>query len=216
MTPPTLTRVALETIENYRLAASQTVVAARVGGRRLVRVVDTAFETTVVPRTARLAPKAGRTLDDMRGNVAGILVKGIDEVADRTEKAIALGSTVAAEQFAKVADFAAGIDNALIASGLQTAARLSLPGAQAALAVSGKVVEGANALLDATGGAPARKPARKAAVRKPAVRKAAVRGARGAAKVVKVAPTRKSAKAAKPVAAKAPRAARTARPATAA
>jgi hypothetical protein len=79
-----------------------------------------------------------------------------------------------------VAKFAAGIDNEIVANGLQTAARLTMPGAKVALVVSSRVVDGANALADAAGARPVRKAVGKAAAG--AKRKAApvARTAKGA------------------------------------
>lgn len=163
MTNQTLSRVTLASLENYRTAASQAVVAYRLGGRRLVGVVNGALKNSVYPRTAKLAPQATERMDEVRGNVSEVVVKGIDQVAERAEKAIAVGSRTAAAQVSKVARFAAGIDNEMLANGLQAAARLTLPGAKVALVVSSRVAEGASALAGAAGARPVRKAVRKAA-----------------------------------------------------
>jgi hypothetical protein len=161
MTTPTLSHLTLQTLDNYRTAANQAVVAYRLGSHRLVDVVNATLENSVYPRTAKLAPQATRRIDGVRGNVSDVVVKGIDQVAERTGQAIAMSSTAAAAQVKKAARFAAGIDNNLVASGLQTAVRLSMPGAKVALAVSGRVAKGANALAGAAGARPVRKAARK-------------------------------------------------------
>lgn len=165
MTTPTLSHLTLQTLDNYRTAASQAVVAYRVGSHRLVNAFNDTLENSVYPRTAKLAPKTTRRMDGVRGNVSDVVVKGIDQVAERTEQAIEMGSTAAAAQVKKAARFAAGIDNNLVASGLQTAARLTVPGAKVALAVSGKVAEGAHALAGAAGARPVRKAVRKTTVK---------------------------------------------------
>jgi hypothetical protein len=162
MTTQTLSRVTLQTLENYRTAATQAVVAYRLGSHRLVGVVNGALENNVYPRTAKLAPGATERMNEVRGNVSDIVIKGIDQVAERTEKAIDLGADTAAAQVTKVADFAAGIDNEMVANGLQTAVRLSMPGAKLALVVSGKVAERAEALVEAAGGKPVKKAVRRA------------------------------------------------------
>ena len=162
MTTQTLSRVTLQSIENYRTAASQAVVAYRLGSHRLVGVVNGALKNSVYPRTAKLAPRTTDRIDDLRGNVSDVIVKGIDLVADGAERAIELGSNTATSQLGKVAELAAAVETPLLASGLQTAARLSLPGAKVALVVSGKVAEGATALADAAGARPVRKAVRKA------------------------------------------------------
>jgi hypothetical protein len=180
MTTQTLSRVTLQSLENVRTAATQAVAAYRSGGHRLVSALNGALKNSVYPRTAKLAPRATGRMNEVRGNVAEIVVKGIDQVAQRAGKVIALGSTTAAAQVTRVAKFAAGIDNEIVANGLQTAARLTMPGAKVALVVSSRVVDGANALADAAGARPVRKAVGKAAAG--AKRKAApvARKAKGA------------------------------------
>ena len=165
MTTQTLNHVTLETLKNYQAAATQAVVAYRLGGHRLVGAVNGALANSVYPRTAKVAPRVTVRMDEVRGNVSDVALKGIDQVAERAEKAIELSSTTAAAQWTKAAAFVSGIDNEIVANGLQTAARLMLPGAKVALAVSSKVAEGADALVVAA------RPARKAAA--PAKRSAA-------------------------------------------
>jgi hypothetical protein len=162
MTSQTLSRVTLETLKNYRVAATQTVAAYRLGSHRLLDVVNGALKNSVYPRTAKMAPRVTDRMNEVRGSVSKIFVKGIDQVAERTEQVIELGSTTAATQVSKVAEFAAGIDNQILASGLQTAARLTMPGAKLGLVLSGKVAEGAHALADAAGGRSVRSAVRKA------------------------------------------------------
>ena len=196
MRTQTLSHVTQQSIENYRKAAVQTVTAYRLGGHRLVGAMNGALQNGLYPRTALLAPRATDRMDEVRGKVSDIVVKGIDQVAEGAEKAIELSSSTASSQLNKVAQFAAGIDNDMVANGLQTAARLSMPGAKVALLVSTRVAEGATLLADAAGARPVRKTARKA------VRKAAptVRKAKATAKVA----TRRVAKVVKAVEEKAP------------
>jgi hypothetical protein len=163
MTNPSLSRVTLQSLENYRTAATQAVVATRLGGHRLVGAVNGALKNSVYPRTAKLAPRATDRMNQVRGNVSEIVVKGIDQVAQSAEKAIELSSTTAAAQVSKVAKFAAGVNNQMMANGLQAAARLTMPGAKVALVVSSRVAQGATALADAAGARPVRKAVRKAA-----------------------------------------------------
>ncbi len=210
MSTQTLSRVTLETLENYRTAATQAVVAYRLGGHRLVGAVNGALENSFYPRTAKLSVAATERMNEVRGNVSDIVVKGIDQVAERTEKAIEMGSTTAAAQVAKVADFAAGTHNAMLTSGLEAAVRLTMPGAKLALVVSGKVAEGANKLADAAGAQDLKKAVKKTAKKAGAKAKAeaapVVRKAKAAEKAVvttvKTAATRAT-KAAAPVVAEA-------------
>jgi hypothetical protein len=204
MRTQTLSHVTQQSIENYRKAAVQTVTAYRLGGHRLVGAMNGALQNGLYPRTALLAPRATDRMDEVRGKVSDIVVKGIDQVAEGAEKAIELSSSTASSQLNKVAQFAAGIDNDMVANGLQTAARLSMPGAKVALLVSTRVAEGATLLADAAGARPVRKAARKAVHKAKAgtPRKAAptVRKAKATAKVA----TRRVAKVVKAVEEKAP------------
>ena len=172
-----LSHVTLETLENYRNAATQGVLAYRSGGQRLVGAVNGALERRVYPRTAKLAPRATEYMNDVRGNVTQIAIKGLDQSARRAEKAIELGAKAAGTQVNKLARLAARVDNPVVADGLQTVARLTMPGAKVALAISGKVAAGATALADAAGARPLRRAARKAAV---APRRVAQRAAQAA------------------------------------
>jgi hypothetical protein len=217
MTTQSLSRITLQTLENYRAAATQGVVAYRLGGHRLVGAVNGALQDRIYPRTARIVPRATERMDEVRGSVSKFVVKGIDQVARNTEKAIEAGSHTAAAQVSRLAKLAAGIDNEVVANGLQSAARLTMPGAKVALVLSSKVAEGAAALADAAGGRRVRKVVRTAASAgrrqaAPATRKAktAVKAvARRAAKVAR------PAKAAKAPAPKVQRAARAAKKAVA-
>ena len=159
MNNPSLSRVTLQSLENYRTAATQAVVATRLGGHRLVGAVNGALKNSVYPRTAKLAPRATDRMNQVRGNVSEIVVKGIDQVAESVEKAIEVSSTTAAAQVSKVAKFAAGVNNQIVANGLQAAARMTMPGAKVALVVSSRVAQGATALADAAGARPVRKAA---------------------------------------------------------
>lgn len=196
-----ISSLTLASLANYRSAATQAVGAYRLGGHRLVGAVNAAIDTTVTPQAAKFAPRAADRLHTLRGNVSQIVVKGIDQVAERTERAIEVGADSAAAQVTKVANMAGRIDNPMVANGLQTAARFSLPGAKLALVVSSKVAQGATKLYDAAGGQPVvvkavRKTARKAARKvevavKPVVKARAARAVK-AVKSVKRAVTRKS------------------------
>ena len=157
MTTQTLTRVTLKTLDNYRAAAEQGVVAYRLGTHRLVGVVNGALRKSVYPRTAEVAPRATERMNEARETVSKFVLQGVDRVTRNTEKAIEAGASTAAGQVTRFSRFASGIDNSLVASGLQTAAKLTMPGAKLGLTVSTKVAEGAAALAEAAAGPHARK-----------------------------------------------------------
>lgn len=177
MTTQYLSHVTLETLENYRNAATQGVLAYRSGSRRLIGAVNGALEQRVYPRTAKLAPRTTEFMNELRGNVTQIVIKSLDQTAARATTAIEFGANTAGTQVNKLAQFAAAVDSPAVANGLQTVARLTMPGAKVALAISGKVAAGAIALADAAGARPVRRAARKAAA---APRRVAKRAAQAA------------------------------------
>lgn len=177
----TLSNVTLETIENYRQAATLAVDAYRAGSHRLIDAVNEGLVNSVYSRTAKVAPQFTQTLSQVRGGLSDIIVKGVDGVSTGTGKAIEASSTAAAARVTQVADFAAGIENGIVVKGIDAAVRLSLPGAQAALTVSAKLAEGADALKRAAAGK--KSPAAKVAKAAKAVKKVAVRAQRKATTV---------------------------------
>ena len=213
MTVQTLSSITLETIENYRSAASFAVDAYRAGSLRLIDAVNSGLDNNVYPRTSKIAPQWTKAVSQVRGDLSDIIVKGVGEVAARSDKAIELSSTTVADGVSKVAAYAAKIDNAIVVNGLEAAVRFTLPGAQVARTVSAKVAEGADKLARAASG--------KGAVRKAAAsaKKAAATTQRKLvrkAKTVKTAASRKAAAPRKAVAAAKAKAVRATRKVTAA
>ena len=151
-TTTTLHSVALATIENYRHAALLSTRAYRAGSHRLIGALNDSLVKNIDGRLHSVAPQLGSNFVAARDRVAGIVVKGIDGLTKRTEQAVDTGYDSVAAQVKKVSKFAGGVENATVASGLKTAARLSLPVAQVGLTVSGKVAEGVHALATAVHG----------------------------------------------------------------
>lgn len=162
MNTQSLSRITMETMANYRTAAAQVVAASGAGSRRLVNAVDGALQSQVLPRTTKLAPRAGERLDGLRGDVNRVVVQGIDQAVERTEQAIAASSDFAVAQVTRLADLVADIDNQMLVGGLEAAARITLPAAQLALVVSSKMAEGATQLADAAGAHPVKAAVKKA------------------------------------------------------
>lgn len=185
MRTQTLTDVTLKTLHNYQTAATQAVAAYHAGGQRLVGFVDGTLQSRVYPRTAQFAPRATERMNALRGNVSGTVVKGMDQAAERTSQVIDRGAEAAAAGLSKVAGFAADVGNPYVANGIDAAARLSLPVAKLALAVSGKVAEGATTLATAAGAHPVKKAVRKATTvakrARKSIKAAAPKGRRAAA-----------------------------------
>lgn len=163
MNTQSFSRVTLETMANYRTAAAQVVAASGAGSRRLVKAVDGAVQQQVVLRTAALVPAAGERLDAARDAASRLALQGIEQAVSRSEQAIARSSEFATTQVERWADAAAAFDNRYVVQGLEAAARLTLPAAQLALAVSGKVAEGATQLADVAGAHPVQSKVRQAA-----------------------------------------------------
>ncbi len=215
MKTQTLSNVTLQTIENYRNAATLAVDAYRAGSHRLIEAVNMGLEKNIYSRTSKVAPQLTNTLTQFRSGLSDIIVKGVDGVSTGTEKAIEVSSSTAVKGVTQVADFAAGIDNAMVVNGLEAAVRFSLPGAKAALAVSAKVAEGADALSRVAAGKTGK--TGKAARAVKTVKKSAVRAKRAVVRkgtATKAAVGRKVAAAERKVAA-APRKAMAATKATA-
>lgn len=189
MTTPSLSRLTVQTMANYRVAATQMVAASGAGSRRFVRAVDGAIETQLLARAAKLAPKPAERMDELRGGASRMVVKGIDQFEKAAETTIVRGSEFAVAQVARLADMAAEAKPAVFAEGLHTAARLSIPAAQLALMVSSKVAEGATSLADVAGAHPVRRAVRKTAKKTKPARRSAVktkaRVSKAAAEVVK-------------------------------
>ena len=142
MTTSTLRAVTLKTVANYAHAAERAVVAYRVGGHRLIAAMQRGVDLAALNGPERLASALRRA----GGNVGGMAGKGLDAVSQRTERAIEIGTSGVRSQVVRVADLVEGVDLPVVSTGLQAAARISLAGAQAALALSERVVAGADKL----------------------------------------------------------------------
>ncbi len=198
MSQASLRTVTLETVANYGRAAERAIHAYRAGGHRLIALMQRSVDRAATRGAERVAPRiadAIRRASDRVGTIAG---KGLDAVSTGTERAIELGKAGVTAQLVRVAEIAESIDNRALAGGLQAAAKLSLPGAQAARAMSERVVASADTMYGAIAGRRTAKP----------VTQRAASTSRKAKKVVrKVARTTRKA-AAEVVAPKAPRARR--------
>ena len=188
MTQQTLSTVTLATIENYRHAASLAVVAYRTSSNRLIDAVNSSIEANVYSRTEKVAPQLTAKLSQVRSGLTDIMVKGIDSVSTGSDKAIEASSATATQGVTKVAQFAAGIDNRVVANGIDAVVRLSLPGAQMAQTLSAKVVVGADTLSRVAAGKQAQTARAVKAVK--SVKKAAVAAKRNV--VRKAAATQKA------------------------
>lgn len=156
MSQASLQSVTLETLANSVKAAEHAVDVYRAGGRRLVAVIDERVTAPTVARTERYAPKLADALRRSGSRVGKLAVKGIDAVSRRTDAVITASSARVAAQVRRLARVAGNVSNPLLANGLDTAARVSLPGAKAALALSERVAAVAAKLPVAKTGAAAR------------------------------------------------------------
>ncbi|MEK8049148.1 hypothetical protein AACH10_02750 [Ideonella sp. DXS22W] len=210
MSRQTLRAVTLQTVATATQAAEATVGAYRAGGHRLVAVIQQRVAAPTVARTQPYAPRLASALGQTSSRAGRMADQGIDLLSDRTEQAISVAAKGVTAQVKRVAQLAEGVDNRVLASGLDTAARITLPGAQAALALTERLADGAGKLARSAAGpkaaraktakaakaapkaatkAPAKAPARRAAAAKPAtplaeVVKAAAKPVRRAVKAV--------------------------------
>ena len=182
MTQTSLHNVTLQTVANYRHAAQRAVGAYRAGGHRLIAVVQQGVDEAATRGAEPYVPGLAAALRSAGHNVTSLATQGVDAVSSRTERAIELGATGMTQQIKRAADLADGVDNRYVARGLQAAARISLPGAQAALAISERLAAGADKLASVAAG-PVGTQAKTAAQR---VRRSANKVAKAAATTVSV------------------------------
>lgn len=191
MTRQTLSAVTLETVATASKAAERAVGAYRAGGHRLVAVIQQRVTAPTADRTQPYAPRLAAALRRTGTQAGGLADKGIDAVSNRTEQVIGATAAGVAAQVRRVAQLAEGVDNRVLANGLDAAARVALPGAQAALALTTRLADGAEKLSKAAGVKPAR------AARKPGRAAATQAKAKPARRAVAPAPTAQAVKAVK-------------------
>ncbi len=148
MTKTTLRTITQETVANYRQVAEHAVGAYRASGHRLLALMNRNVDRSV----KRIAPRLADVLRQTSTRFSEVAAKGIDSVSTQTERVIESGTTGVSTRIDRVADLVQGIENRYVATGLQTMARFSLTGAQAALTVSEKLAAGADKLADVVGG----------------------------------------------------------------
>ncbi len=163
MNKQNLSTTALATIDNYARAASLTVKAYRAGSSRLLDGVNEGLQAQVYSRSVKVAPNLTEALTQLRDSLSEIIDGGVSKLSSGSERAIKTSTAKARVGVARVAGFSAKVKNPLLARGLSTAARLSMPGARAALAVSAGLVEGAGRLSRLAGASVTVKSVRKSA-----------------------------------------------------
>ena len=185
MTTTTLRAVTQQTVANCAQAAERALGAYQAGGHRLIRTVQRGVDMAARQGAERLAPQLAAAMRRASGRVGTLAAQGLDALSQGTGRAIAAGHSGVRSQVNRIADLAAraaGADNRLLAGGVQSAARVGLPGAQAALALSQVVVAGVAKLPGASLAAAGR--VRKAAAAAPSKRRAKPAMAGGRADVV--------------------------------
>lgn len=148
MTQNTLRTVTLETVANYREVAEHAVGAYRASGHRLLAMMSRNLDRSA----DRIVPRLAAALRQTSATVSDVAAKGIDSISARTERVIEIGSARVSARIGRVADLVQGIENRYVATSLETAARFSLTGAQAALTLSEKLAAGADKLAAVVGG----------------------------------------------------------------
>jgi hypothetical protein len=186
MNKQSLSIVTLEAIDNYARAASLTVKAYRAGSSRLLDGVSHGLQTQVYSRSVKVAPNLTGALTQLRDSLNEIIDGGVEKLSRGSEQAINAGTKKARVGVSRMAGFASKVENPLLARSLSTAARLSMPGARAARALSAGLVEGAGRLSLLAGVSPSKakravvksKPAASATAAVETVKKSAVRAKR--------------------------------------
>lgn len=192
MITTTLRAVTQQTVANCAQAAERALGAYRAGGHGLIRSVQRGVDMAARQGAERLAPQLAAAMRRASGRVGTLAANGLDTLSHGTGRAIVASHSGVRSQINRIADLAAraeAADNRLLAGGVQSAARVGLAGAQAALALSHLVVAGVAKLPGAELAAAGR--VRKAAGATPARRRAkpvvvdVVQTAAAAAKPVK-------------------------------
>jgi hypothetical protein len=146
-----LRTVTLKTVANYRHAAERTLGASRRTGERLIAVMRDGVERAARVGAEPYAPALAAALCRAGDNLGNLADQGLAAVSERTSRVIAAGADGVVTQVERVADLVDGVDNKVVATGLQAAVRVSMPGAHVALAVSERVASGADKLADVAG-----------------------------------------------------------------
>ncbi len=146
-----LRTVTLQTVANYRHAAERTLGASHRTGERLIAVMRDGVERAARVGAEPYAPALAAALSRAGDNLGTMADQGLVVVSERASRAIAAGADGVVNQVERVADLIEGVDNKIVATGLQVAVRVSLPGAQVALALSERVASGADKLAEVAG-----------------------------------------------------------------
>ncbi len=153
MTTTTLRAVTQQTVANCAQAAARALGAYQAGGHRLIRSMQSGVDMAARQGAERLAPRLAAAVRRASGRVGTLAAQGLDALSSGTGRAISASHSGVRSQVNRIADLAAraeGADNRLLSGGVQSAARISLPGAQAVLALSQVVAAGVAKLPGAT------------------------------------------------------------------
>jgi hypothetical protein len=156
MTQQTLSTVALESFENAAQAATTAIGAYRAGWHRVIKAVSKDMATRGARRVEPYLPRLASAMRQGSAQGGELAVKGIDAMCDCTQRLFAGTSAGVASQVRRASKLASGIESRWLTSGLATASRISMPGAEAALAVSRRMAGGASKLSQRARGGPAR------------------------------------------------------------
>ena len=146
MTTQNLSSISLKTIENYAHAGSLAVDAYRAGSHRMIVAVNSRLDKNVYSRTATVVPHLTNALVQVRDSLSEVVARGVDSIGSGANMAIDLSSSTAIKGVKQASKFAEGVESRVAAKGLASVARLTLPSAQAAHALSVKLLEGAGKL----------------------------------------------------------------------
>lgn len=152
MTEKKLSTVALQTIVNYRDAAENAVKAYRLGGHRLANAVNGRMNESVFKRTGKIVPAVSDQASRLHNRAFAMTTDGIDLLSKQSTKLISISANTVAAGVSKIADGAAKVDNPYLSKGLDAAAKINLPSAKLALAISEKLAQGAESLSSAAAG----------------------------------------------------------------
>lgn len=176
-----LSSVATAVIESYGNTALNLINAYRIGGERVIGVIDQRFAAAVNTGSA-LSEELRSNLIGTEKRLSGYYVKGLQFGSERAESAVGTAVDLANKGVSRIAANAERFDQATKMGALEAINRVAMPAAQVVSQVVERIEEGSSQLAKKVAGKPAvvKAAARKAKTVRKAVAKTAKKA--GAAK----------------------------------
>ncbi len=146
MSANTLQDTTLKTVANYRRTALAAVGAYRNGSLRLINGLQKRVDRAADDGERRGAPTLSKSLRSNTYRVTGMAVQGVERLSGGAERVIDKGADGLLRRVDRVAEMVDGVQSPRVARGLNSVARISMPGARVALTVSQALADSAQHL----------------------------------------------------------------------